>query len=193
MTKKLCILITSMALVNIGGAEEPEILKGYGKTQWGQPLAEVQEILPGGKVEGQEGSPQVYLLEGSEPMVGAKCYFIYDQLFKVSVDFQLPNRPEDGPDPEGYRVIQEKINEKYFKTKENKHLLSVAGIMIGVEQKSGNDGKITVNYTNVTLYREAKALVVEAKRKKAEEAKKAMSESERFKELGELQGIDDAL
>ncbi|HCN07296.1 MAG TPA: hypothetical protein DIT01_05130, partial [Lentisphaeria bacterium] len=82
---------------------------------------------------------------------------------------------------------------KYFKTKENKHLLSVAGIMIGVEQKSGNDGKITVNYTNVTLYREAKALVVEAKRKKAEEAKKAMSESERFKELGELQGIDDAL
>ena len=193
MTKQLCVLITSMALVNISVAEDPAILKGYGKTQWGQPLAEVQEILPGGKVEGQEGSPQVYLLEGSEPKVGAKCRFINDQLFAVSVDFQLPNRPEDGPDPEGYRVIQEKINEKYFKTKESKHLLSVAGIAIRVEQKYGNDGKITVNYTNVTLYREAKALVVEAKRKKAEEAKKAMSESERFKELGELQGIDDAL
>lgn len=193
MTKQLCVLITSMALVNIGVAEDLAILKGYGKTEWGQSLAEVQEILPGGKVEGQEGSPQVYLLEGSEPMVGAKCHFINDQLFAVSVDFQLPNRPEDGPDQEGYRFFQEKINEKYFKTKESKHSLSVAGIAIRVEQKSGNDGKITVNYRNVTLYLEARAEVKEAKREKAEEAKKAMSESERFKELGELQGIDDAL
>ena len=193
MTKQLCVLITSMALVSIGVAEDLAILKGYGKTEWGQTLAEVQEILPGGKVEGQEGSPQVYLLEGSEPMVGAKCHFINDQLFAVSVDFQLPNRPEDGPDQEGYRFFQEKINEKYFKTKESKHSLSVAGIVIRVEQKSGNDGKITVNYRNVTLYLEARAEVKEAKREKAEEAKKAMSESERFKELGELQGIDDAL
>ena len=50
MTKKFCVLITSMALLSIGGAEEPTILKGYGKTPWGQPLAEVQEILPGDTV-----------------------------------------------------------------------------------------------------------------------------------------------
>ena len=193
MTKQLCVLITFLALVSIGVAEDLAILKGYGKTEWGQTLAEVQEILPGGKVEGQEGSPQVYLLEGSEPMVGAKCHFINDQLFAVSVDFQLPNRPEDGPDQEGYRFFQEKINEKYFKTKESKHLLSVAGIQIAVKQKSGSGGKITVNYTNVTLYREAKAAVMEAKREKAEEAEKAMLESDRFKELGEVQGIDEAL
>ena len=193
MTKQLCVLITFLALVSIGVAEEPAILKGYGKTQWGQTLVEVQEILPGGKVEGQEGSPQAYILEGSEPMVGANCRFINDQLFAVSVDFQLPNRPENGPDPEGFRLIQGKINEKYFKTKESKHLLSVAGIQIRVEQKSGRVEKITVNYTNVTLYREAKAAVMEAKREKAEEADKAMLESERFKELGEVEGIDEAL
>jgi len=191
--KKLCVLITTMALVNIAGAEDPAILKGYGKTQWGQPLAEVQEILPGGKVEGKEGLPQAYLLEGSEPKVGAKCRFINDQLFAVSVDFQLPNRPENGPDPEGFRMIQEKINEKYFKTKESKHLLVVAGIEIRVEKKSGNDGKISVHYTNVTLYREARSKVAEVKRAKAEEAKKAMLESERYKDLGGVEGIDEAL
>ncbi len=193
MTKQLCVLITFMALVNIGVTEEPAILKGYGKTQWGQTLAEVQEILPGGKVEGQEGSPQAYLLEGSEPMVRANYRFINDQLFAVSVDFQLPNRPETGLDPEGYRMIQEKINEKYFKTKESKHLLSVAGIEIRVEQKPRSDGEIIVHYTNVTFYREARAAVMEAKREKAEEAKKAMLESERYKNLGKVEGIDEAL
>jgi hypothetical protein len=193
MTKKFCVLITSMALLSIGGAEEPTILKGYGKTQWGQPLAEVQEILPGGNVEGEEGSPQAYILEGSEPMVGAKCRFINDQLFAVSVHFQLPNRPETGPDPEGYRMIEEKINAKYFKTKENKHLLSVAGVEIRVVGKSDNDGKITVHYTNVTRYREARAEVDDAKREKAEEAKKAMLESERYKDLNKVEGINEAL
>lgn len=193
MTKQFCVLITSLALLNIGGAEEPAILKGYGKTQWGQALAEVQEILPGGKVEGKEGLSQAYILEGSEPMVGAKCRFESDQLYAVSVDFRLPNRPETGPDPEGYRLIQNKINTKYFNTKESKHLLSVAGVEVRVEQKSGDEGTITVHYTNVTLYREAKATAMDAKREKDEEAQKAMLESERFKNLGNVEGIDEAL
>ena len=188
MTKKLLFLVTALALGNIVAAQAPSLIEGYGETQWGQSLEEVQEILPGGKTTGKDSARTAYTVQGDGPVAEIHYLFVGDQLFEVDVLFDLPGRPEESVDKEGVSILKEKVNDKYYKTAESKKMLKDAGIQIRAEAYI--DRKVMVTYTNAIVYKAGGEAWKKAQRAKQGERK--LRRAERFKEFTEA-GADDAL
>ena len=190
MPKKLLIFVTTLVLVQIVAAAEPAILSGYGKTEWGQSLEEVQAILPDGVVDGDATLEAQYVVEGDGAVVKTTYNFIGGELFAVYVAFELPSRPETGPDKEGAMVLRAKIEKKYYSTEESRPLLRAAGVQVNVNPVS--TGRIVVVYMNRKVRRAGAERLAAAKQAAAAAAREEALKGGRAQEI-DAAGVDDAL
>jgi len=132
-----------------------DIVKGYKDQLWGASAETVQEAFPDGSLK--TGGKEIAWLtvKGQPPTVHTVYSFMMDQLYFVRVTLKLPMRPEDGEDPDGKKMIEEMIKEKYYPDEEARKLLTDAKVSVHVGQ--GPNGTVIVMYENFKIFREAQA------------------------------------
>ena len=163
-----------------------KILEGYGKTQWGQTSEQVIETV--GAMDRQEESEHrvnCYKKEKEGPITETRYEFIDDQLHRVKVTYELPDRPETGQDTEGLEIITEIVKKKYAGNDEIKGMLGAARIYIRVD--AGNDGRIYITYENAKAAIAATKAIEERKRLEQLEAARERQRSPRYKKI---RGLD---
>lgn len=166
-------------------AELP-IVKGFGPTTWGQPLADIQAIWPGGAVQAYRETYTSYEVagDGDGPVTKTMLSFFDDQLHRIIVVFELPDRPEKGIDEDGLVLVKDLIKEKYHPTEAAKRQLrSLNRIMVEVRPRP--DGSIHVSYENVKIVDAARQAMKERKAQEvAERRAKGGPRNTKLKELG---------
>ena len=100
-------VIAAPAMHGQDDAELP-IVKGFDKTTWGQSLADIQAIWPDGKVKVHREIYTTYEVagDGDGPVTKKILSFFDDQLHRVLVVFELPDRPENGVDEDGLALVK---------------------------------------------------------------------------------------
>ncbi len=170
---------------------ELPIVKGFGKTAWGQSLEDIQAIWPGGKVTVYREIYTTYEVagDGDGPVSKKTLNFIDDQLHRVVVAYELPDRPESGVDEDGLMLINELIKGKYHPTEQAaRELRRLNRIMI--EVRAQPDGSIEVSYEDVKIIDAARQAMKE--RKEQEAAERRATRAPRNTKLKEL-GLGDML
>lgn len=166
-------------------AELP-IVKGFDKTTWGQSLADIQVIWPDGKVKVHREIYTTYEVagDGDGPVTKKILSFFDDQLHRVVVVFELPDRPENGVDEDGLALVKELIKEKYHPTEQaTRQLRRLNRIMIEVRARP--DGSIEVSYDNVKIIDAARQAMKERKEQEAAERRATRApRNTKLKELG---------
>jgi hypothetical protein len=124
-----------MGIVWIGAViqatAEPAIIKGYGKTEWGQSVEETKAVIPEIEMYRESGSYSLYRLSNDEGPIKEIVFQYYeDNLYFVTVKYSLPDRPEEGQDEIGYEIMKEMIERKYYEDEDTKRALQEASIRI---------------------------------------------------------------
>ncbi len=162
------------------------IVKGFDKTTWGQSLADIQVIWPDGKVQVHREIYTTYevAVDGDGPVTKKILSFFDDQLHRVIVVFELPDRPENGVDEDGLALVKELIKRKYHPTEQAaRELRRLNRIMI--EVRAQPDGSIEVSYENVKIIADARQAMKERKEQEAAERRATRApRNTKLKELG---------
>ena len=162
------------------------IVKGFDKTTWGQSLADIQVIWPDGKVQVHREIYTSYevAVDGDGPVTKKILSFFDDQLHRVIVVFELPDRPENGVDEDGLALVKELIKGKYHPTEQAaRELRRLNRIMI--EVRAQPDGSIEVSYENVKIIDAARQAIKERKEQEAAERRATRApRNTKLKELG---------
>ena len=199
----LCLLILAPAMLaqaakNEESAKTEEndeatlaIVTGYGETTWGQPLAAVQEIWPDGKVMRQpkmgiREAYTKYTVPGADdgPIKERVAYFLDDQLNRVVVVHELPDRPENGADEEGLALIKELLDKKYHPTPKATRQLQVVNRMT-IHARTEPNGSIHVMYENLRISENAR----KALKEEAAERRVTGTRTKKLKALGLEEGL----
>ena len=193
----LCLLILAPTmLAQAAKTEENDeatlaIVTGYGETTWGQPLAKVQEIWPDGKVMRQPkmGIREAYTkytvpVTDDGSIKERVAYFVDDQLNRVVVVYELPDRPENEADEDGLALIKELLGKKYYPTPKAIKQLHVVDRMT-IHARTEPSGSIHVTYENLRISENAsKALKAETAERRATETR-----TKKLKALGLEKGL----
>jgi len=177
----------------VHGQDDTElpIVKGFDKTTWGQSLADIQAIWADGEVKVHREIHTSYEVtgDGDGPVTKKILSFFDDQLHRVVVVFELPDRPENGVDEVGLALVKNLIKEKYHPTEEaTRQLRRLNRIMIEVRPRP--DGSIHVSYDNIKIVDSARQTM--KKRKEREAAERRAKHGPRNTKLKEL-GLGDML
>jgi hypothetical protein len=163
----------------------PAIVSGYGETTWGQSLAEVQKIWPGGKAEVRGEMSTTYEVAAAaddRPVTKRIVHFVDNQLSGITVVYELPRRPAKGPDEEGVTHIEAIIAKKYHSTPEvTRELRKMYGIVI--DARARRHGAVHVRYENIKGSEAAKKAY---QARLAQEAAERRAKSTRTQELKAL-------
>lgn len=62
----------------------------------------------------------------------------------MTVEYSLPDRPEEGPDEIGYEIMKEMIERKYYEDEDTKRTLQ--GASIRISRSPGTGGTVDVVY-----------------------------------------------
>lgn len=166
-------------------AELP-IVKGFDKTTWGQSLADIQVIWPDGKVQVHREIYTTYEVagDGDGPVTKKILNFFDDQLHRVIVVFELPDRPENGVDEDGLALVKELIKGKYHPTEQAARQLRRLNHII-IEVRAQPNGSIEVSYEDVKIIDAARQVMKERKEQEAAERRaKRAPRNTKLKELG---------
>ncbi len=136
-------------------ADPNDIVKGYKDQPWGASIETIQTAFPKGQLRTGRKEMASLTVKGQAPTVQTVYSFSMDQLYFVRVTLELPLRPEGSKDPDGKKIIEEMINEKYFPDKDAKKLLADAKVNIHVA--AGSNGTVIVMYENIGVFRKAQA------------------------------------
>ena len=192
LMKSAVSLITVFAICSTVYGDIAKIVEGYGKTQWGQSLETVQKAIPDGTVkqDNRQGNVMNYQVESDGQITAVRYTFLEDQLYGGRLIFDLTGRGDVRADEEGWAIINDLINKKYFSNAEDKVFLDTKKFRIDVEY--GNKGQVHVNYRSFAIYYKAQK---EAKQRIREEqiaTDQKRLESERYKNI-EQSEVNDAL
>ena len=186
------MLLTGLAAMAAEDAPdaEPQIVKGYGDTEWGQSPEEVLAKVPGLEKIRKDPDRVVCMGTGEAPITSTRYQFFADRLCQVAITYKLPGAPEKGPDQMGLELISEMIAEKYEKDEETKIALQRKGIAIVA--LVGPEGTVMVIYENRALRMQIEREREEARQKRLKEEREKSGGAERRKQIKAL-GIEDKL
>ena len=137
-------------------ADPSDIVKGYKDQPWGTSIETVQEAFPDSYLKtGNKKGIAAIKVKGQQPTVHTVYSFMMDQLYFVRVTLELPMRPEGGKDPDGKKMIEEMVKEKYYPDEDARKLLADAKVSVHVA--AGPNGTVIVMYENIGIFREAEA------------------------------------
>ena len=137
MMSRLAIIVIGITLPGFVcslQADPSDIVKGYKDQLWGASAETVQEAFPDGSLKTGGNEIAALTVKGQPPTVRTVYSFMMDQLYFVRVTLELPMRPEGGKDPDGKKMIEEMIKEKYYPDEEARKLLSDAKVNVFVGQ-----------------------------------------------------------
>ena len=190
--RTIAILVTVVTFVLIGHAQDaaaPSVLKGYGETEWGQSIEEVQAKVPDLVELRKSGLFALYKAEGEAPIVQVVYRFFADHLCHVMASYKLGDAPANGQDETGLTLIKEMIQKKYYQDDAARGQLSQASISINAFH--GKDGQVNVFYENREIRVQAEEEAEQERQRRIEEARKT-SGDQRLKNMEEA-GVFDSL
>ena len=162
------------------------IVTGYGETTWGQSVADVQEIWPGGETDEPRRLFTTYTVPApadEAPIIGRTTQFYNDQLYSVVIFYELPDRPEQGADEDGLAVINELIKKKYHPDREAKGLMQLEHRM-RIEALAKPDGTIQVMYENIKMLEATDKAMREKKEREAAGRRAQEPRTKKLKAMG---------
>ena len=190
--RTIAIVVTVVTFVLIGHAQDaaaPSVLKGYGETEWGQSIEEVQAKVPDLTELRNSELYALYKAEGEAPIVQVAYRFFADQLCHVMVSYKLQGVPAEGQDETGLTLIKEMLQKKYYQDDAVRRKLGQASISISAFH--GRDGQINVSYENREIRVQAEEKIEQERQRRIEEARKT-SGDQRLKNMEEA-GVFDSL
>ena len=167
-------------------AQTNPIVTGYGETTWGQSLADVQAIWPGGETDEQRKLFLTYTASAAAdeaPIIGRVAQFYNDQLYSIVIFYELPDRPEEGADEDGLAVINDLIKKKYHLDREAKDLMQLKHRM-RIEALAKPDGTIQVTYENIKMLEATDKAMREKKEREDAERRAQEPRTKKLKALG---------
>jgi len=166
----LTLVVTSNAQ---DGGDGPAILKGYGKSTWGESPDDTAVNVTDLTLHRETGH---FALHKSEDGPAKKTTYQYynKHLYYIISEYKLPEAPEKGVDEAGVAILKDMVKKKYYDHPENASALQKATIFIHVVP--GQSGRVNVIYENRSIRIEAEKSLEEARQKRLEEARKISSQ-----------------
>jgi len=165
-------------------ADPSEILKGYKDQPWGASAETVREAFPDSYLKAGNKEIAALTVKGQPPTLHTVYSFMMDQLYFVRVTLELPMRPEGGKDPDGKKMIEEMVKEKYYPDEDARKLLADAKVSVHVA--AGSNGTVVVMYENIGIFREAQAAqrLAEQERDEKRRAKEGPKRQQALQDAG---------
>ena len=166
----LTLVVTSNAQ---DGGDGPAILKGYGKSTWGESPDDTAVNVTDLTLHRETGH---FALHKSEDGPAKKTTYQYynKHLYYIISEYKLPEAPEKGVDEAGVAILKDMVKKKYHDDPANAKALQEAMIVLHVVP--GQNGKVNVIYENRSVRMAAEKALEEARQKRIEEARKVSSQ-----------------